>query len=324
MAATTTAAPIVIPKPHDSTAARVLRFIAKAPVNLVLMAIGVLWLVPTIGLFITSILPASALASKGWWQIFAHPSLATWSNYHALFQNSGLVTALKVTAYIAVGNTLLVVVIGAMAGYAFAWLDFPGRDWLFIGVIGLLVVPIQMALIPMFRLYDSVGLFDTWYGIALFHTAFGLPFAIFLLRNFFVGLPKDILESARIDGAHLRDSALDERRVPARAGAHVGRMREEELDARPVGARERAEHRAPRELVQREPGKRRRREVAVRLGAHVRLPDRCRANAPHRRRIGVRAEDGDLLRRHPGVPQRRVGGERGEPAPDDRDRQRLT
>lgn len=201
MAATTTAAPIVIPKPHDSTAARVLRFIAKAPVNLVLMAIGVLWLVPTIGLFITSILPASALASKGWWQIFAHPSLATWSNYHALFQNSGLVTALKVTAYIAVGNTLLVVVIGAMAGYAFAWLDFPGRDWLFIGVIGLLVVPIQMALIPMFRLYDSVGLFDTWYGIALFHTAFGLPFAIFLLRNFFVGLPKDILESARIDGA---------------------------------------------------------------------------------------------------------------------------
>src|SRR5205814_5355025 len=99
------------------------------------------------------------------------------------------------------GNTLLVVVLGAMAGYAFAWLEFPGRDWAFIGVIGLLVVPLQMALIPMFKLYDTFGLFDTWYGIALFHTAFGLPFAIFLLRNFFVGLPKDILESARIDGA---------------------------------------------------------------------------------------------------------------------------
>jgi alpha-glucoside transport system permease protein len=201
MAATTTAAPVVIPKPHDSTAARILRFVAKAPVHLILMAIGLLWLVPTVGLFITSILPTSTLASSGWWQIFAHPSLATWSNYHELFQNHGLVTALKVTAYIAVGNTVLVVVIGAMAGYAFAWLDFPGRDWLFIGVIGLLVVPIQMALIPMFRLYDAVGLFDTWYGIGLFHAAFGLPFAIFLLRNFFVGLPKDILESARIDGA---------------------------------------------------------------------------------------------------------------------------
>jgi alpha-glucoside transport system permease protein len=179
----------------------VLRFVAKAPIHLLLMVIGALWLVPTVGLFITSILPASDLASKGWWQIVSHPSAATWANYHALFQNHGLITALKVTAYIAVGNTVLVVVLGAMAGYAFAWLDFPGRDWLFIGVIGLLVVPIQMALIPMFRLYDQVGLFDTWVGIALFHTAFGLPFAIFLLRNFFVGLPKDILESARIDGA---------------------------------------------------------------------------------------------------------------------------
>jgi alpha-glucoside transport system permease protein len=89
-----------------------------------------------------------------------------------------------------------------MAGYAFAWLDFPGRDWIFVGVIGLLVVPLQMALIPMFRLYNTFGLFDTWYGIALFHAAFGLPFAVFLLRNFFVGLPKDILESARIDGAN--------------------------------------------------------------------------------------------------------------------------
>jgi alpha-glucoside transport system permease protein len=111
------------------------------------------------------------------------------------------VTALKTTAYIAVGNTLLVVVVGAMAGYAFAWLDFPGRDWLFIGVIALLVVPIQMALIPMFTLYNKLSLYDTVLGLVLFHTAFGLPFAIFLLRNFFIGIPKDILESARIDGA---------------------------------------------------------------------------------------------------------------------------
>ncbi len=195
------ASAIEIPAPRDALAAKILRAIVRAPVQIVLAALGLLWLVPTLGLFITSILPASALASKGWWQIFTKPSLATWSNYDALFHNQGLLTALKTTAYIAVGNTLLVVVIGALAGYAFAWLDFPGRDWLFIGVIGLLVVPIQMALIPMFRLYDKVGLFDTWYGIALFHTAFGLPFATFLLRNFFVGLPKDILESARIDGA---------------------------------------------------------------------------------------------------------------------------
>ena len=196
------AAPAIeIPSPRDTIAAKALRAVARGPVQLLLAVLGGLWLVPTIGLFITSLLPASALASHGWWQIFSHPSRATWSNYDALFHNSGLIQALKTTAYISVGNTVLVVILGAMAGYAFAWLDFPGRDWLFIGVIALLVVPLQMALIPMFKVYDKVHLFDTWEGIALFHVAFGLPFAIFLLRNFFVGLPKDILESARIDGA---------------------------------------------------------------------------------------------------------------------------
>jgi alpha-glucoside transport system permease protein len=198
MAAT---AAVELPAPRDKVAAKILRGVARAPIHLVLVLLGALWIVPTIGLFITSILPASALASKGWWQIFSKPSIATWSNYSAMFHNHGLLGALKTTAYIAVGNTLIVVVLGAMAGYAFAWLDFPGRDWLFIGVIGLLVVPLQMALIPMFRLYDKLSLYDTVFGIILFHVAFGLPFAIFLLRNFFIGLPKDILESARIDGA---------------------------------------------------------------------------------------------------------------------------
>jgi alpha-glucoside transport system permease protein len=192
---------IRLPGQRDSLPAKIGRIAARGPLNILLAAIGLLWLVPTLGLFITSILPLSAVGNKGWWQIFTHPSVATWSNYNALFHNSGLLNSLKTTAYISVGNTLLVVLIGAMAGYAFAWLDFPGRDWAFVGVIGLLVIPLQMALIPMFRLYDTLGLFDTWYGIAFFHTAFGLPFAIFLLRNFFVGLPKDILESARIDGA---------------------------------------------------------------------------------------------------------------------------
>ena len=198
---TAAAETVRLPPARESLGTRIVRALTRGPLNVLLAVIGLLWLVPTIGLFLTSLLPVSALGASGWWQIFAHPSRATWSNYDALFHNAGMLTALKTTAYIAVGNTLLVVIIGAMAGYAFAWLDFPGRDWIFVIVIALLVVPIQMALIPMFRFYDTVGLFDTWYGIALFHTAFGLPFAIFLLRNFFVGLPKDILESARIDGA---------------------------------------------------------------------------------------------------------------------------
>jgi alpha-glucoside transport system permease protein len=195
------APPITIPAPADSASAKILRAVARAPVRIVLAVLGVLWLVPTFGLFITSILPHSTLASRGWWQIASKPSLATFSNYSALFHNSGLIAALKTTAYIAVGNTLLVVILGSMAGYALAWLDFPGRDWVFIGIIGLLVVPLQMALIPMFKLYDLVGISGTTFSIILFHVAFGLPFAIFLLRNFFVGIPKDILESARIDGA---------------------------------------------------------------------------------------------------------------------------
>ncbi|HXY86029.1 MAG TPA: carbohydrate ABC transporter permease [Gaiellaceae bacterium] len=198
----TAAETIRLPAPHERVSARILRALGKAPVQIVLVVLGLLWLVPTFGLLITSLLPQSITTNQGWWKVFSHPSSLTWANYNAMFHNHGLLTALKTTAYIAVGNTLLIIVVGALAAYALAWLDFPGRDWIFIGVIALLVVPLQMALIPMFRLYDTFGLYDTVLGIILFHVAFGLPFAIFLLRNFFIGIPKDILESARIDGAN--------------------------------------------------------------------------------------------------------------------------
>jgi alpha-glucoside transport system permease protein len=186
---------------RDTASAKILRFLMRAPVNLLLIVLGLLWLVPTLGLFLTSILPAQAFTVKGWWQIFSKPSLATWSNYSMVLHNHAITHSLVITLEIAVSNTIIIVVVAALAGYAFAWLEFPGRDWIFIGVIGLLVVPLQMALIPMFTLYDKVSLYDTVLGIVLFHVAFGLPFAIFLLRNFFVGIPKDIMESARIDGA---------------------------------------------------------------------------------------------------------------------------
>ena len=199
---TAAAAEVELARVREPVAAKIVRFVGKSPVHLILIVLGAMWLVPTFGLLITSLLPAGVLASKGWWVVFSHPSLMTWHNYDALFHNHGLLNALKTTAYIAVGNTLIIVVIGALAGYALAWLDFPGRDWLFIGIVGLLVVPLQMALIPMFKLYNTLNLYDNVFGIILFHVAFGLPFAVFLLRNFFVGLPKDILESARIDGAN--------------------------------------------------------------------------------------------------------------------------
>jgi alpha-glucoside transport system permease protein len=195
------ASDVAIRRPEESVAARIGRFAAKAPLQLLLAAIAVLWLVPTIGLFLTSILPADVFSSAGWWKFFSKPSLATFSNYSNLWHNSDIPHTLLTTVYISVGGTILPIIVAALAGYAFAWIDFPGRDWLFVGVIALLIVPVQTALIPIFKVYNSVGIFDTVLGLVLFHTAFGLPFAIFLLRNFFIGIPKDILESARIDGA---------------------------------------------------------------------------------------------------------------------------
>jgi alpha-glucoside transport system permease protein len=196
----TVAEPIAAKK-QATASGRIMRVVSRAPVHLALVLIGLLWLVPTLGLFFTSLLSAAQFNNAGWWKILSHPSLATWNNYDELFKNEAIKTALVTTAEIAVGATVLPIIAAALAGYAFAWLEFPGRDWLFIAVIAMLVVPLQMALIPMFKVYNSVGLFDTVIGLVLFHTAFGLPFAIFLLRNFFAGIPKDILESARIDGA---------------------------------------------------------------------------------------------------------------------------
>ena len=181
--------------------ARAVRLIGRAPLNLILVFVALLWLVPTLGLFLTSLLTPEEIGTRGWWTVFSEPSIATLQNYRDLLDNEDLVAALGTTLVVAIGGTALPIVVGALAAYAFAWLEFPGRDWIFLLVVGLLVVPLQMALIPMFSFYNSVGLFDTTLALILFHSAFGLPFAIFLLRNFFVGIPKDLIESARIDGA---------------------------------------------------------------------------------------------------------------------------
>ena len=186
---------------REGTRGRFLRRLGRSPVHILLVVLGVLWLVPTIGLFLTSLLSAEDYLEGGWWQVFSEPSKFTFENYSAIFDNEVITSSLVTTIWIAVGGTLLPVFVGALAGYAFAWLEFPGRDWLFVVVIALLVVPLQMALIPMFRLYETFRINDTVFALVLFHTAFGLPFAIFLLRNFFIGIPKELLEAARIDGA---------------------------------------------------------------------------------------------------------------------------
>ena len=188
-------------KEREPLSRRLVRLLGKAPLNVLLVFIAVLWLVPTFGLFLTSLMPADVVGSQGWWTVFSEPSITTLDNYKNLLDNSDITSALGITVIVAIGGTVLPIAVGSLAAYAFAWIEFPGRDWLFLGVVALLVVPLQMALIPLFSFYNSVGLYDTVFALILFHAAFGLPFAIFLLRNFFIGIPKDILESARIDGA---------------------------------------------------------------------------------------------------------------------------
>jgi alpha-glucoside transport system permease protein len=187
--------------PDTRLSARILRFLGRTPVHIVLVLIAIFWLIPTTGLFITSLLTPSDAAQGGWWNFVSKPSTWTLENYANMFDNEGITHALWVTTLVTIGATIVPILVAALAAYALAWIDFPGRDWLFLLVVGLLLVPIQMALIPIFRLYNNLHLFDTIPGLILFHSAFALPFAIFLLRNFFVGIPRDLMEAARIDGA---------------------------------------------------------------------------------------------------------------------------
>jgi alpha-glucoside transport system permease protein len=187
--------------PRRSPVCRVVDRLSSGVVSVVLLVIGVLWLVPTIGLAVSALREPSDINSTGWWSVLTEPAQLTVDNYRELLDNDRMVSAFWNTVVITVPATLLVVLVAAFAAYAFAWIDFPGRDWLFLVVIGLLVVPIQVALIPVARLYGDIGIYGDVIGVILFHVAFGLPFAIFLLRNFFAGIPRDLLEAARMDGA---------------------------------------------------------------------------------------------------------------------------
>ncbi|MBZ4016646.1 carbohydrate ABC transporter permease [Streptomyces purpurogeneiscleroticus] len=186
---------------RQSLAARIAARTGGGVLRVFLILVGLFWLMPTVGLLISSLRDPADVAESGWWEVFAKPAQLTWSGYGNLLGNAKIMDSLWTTALITVPATVLVVMIGALAGYAFAWMDFPGRDAWFMVVVGLLVVPVQVALIPVAKLFGTVGLFETTAGVVLFHTAFGLPFAVFLLRNFFAEIPRELLEAARLDGA---------------------------------------------------------------------------------------------------------------------------
>lgn len=188
-------------KAKQSLPARIAARASGGVMRVFLVLVGLFWLMPTLGLLLSSLRGSSDIGESGWWKVFTTPAQLTTDNYQRLLENEAITDSLFSTVMITVPATVLVVVIGAFAGYAFAWMEFPGRDWWFMAVVGLLVVPVQVALVPVSKLFGRIGIFETTIGVVLFHVAFGLPFAIFLLRNFFAEIPRELLEAARLDGA---------------------------------------------------------------------------------------------------------------------------
>ena len=183
---------------------KLIKALSSLPLNLVIIGVSLVWLLPSVGLLISSFRPENAVLSSGWWTIFQHPfdfTQYTLENYADVITAQGMGRAFLNSLYITIPSTIIPIMVAAFAAYAFAWMEFPGRQVLFMIVVGLLVVPLQMTLIPILRVYNQLGLAGTFVGIWLAHTGYGLPFAVYLLRNFFGGLPKDLFESAFLDGA---------------------------------------------------------------------------------------------------------------------------
>ncbi len=179
---------------------RLVRFLGRTPIHLALGFIGLIWLLPTVGLLVTSFRPRSDIQASGWWTILGNMRF-TLENYGQVLSGQGMLPAFLNSVYITVPSTILPLLIASLAAFGFAWVRFPFRDTLFLIVIALMMVPIQLALIPILQLFATFHLNSSFVGIWLAHTAFSLPFGIFLLRNFFITLPRDLIEAARIDGA---------------------------------------------------------------------------------------------------------------------------
>ncbi len=172
----------------------------------VIIIMVLIWVVPTLGILISSIRPASDVLNTGWWTVFKSPlevTQFTVENYESIIERAGMGTAFRNSVIIASVGTLLPVTTAAFAAFGFSRLNFWGKRFLFGIIIGLIVVPLQMTFIPVLRVYHQVGLSGTFLGVWLAHTAYGLPFAVFMLHNFFSALPRDLFEAAYIDGASL-------------------------------------------------------------------------------------------------------------------------
>ncbi len=187
--------------PADGFLPRLRKILSRWPLHVILIVTALLWMTPSIGLLISSFRPATDIASSGWWTAFQTPFEFTLDNYSDVLSQNRMGQSFLNSLIITIPGTVVPIMVAAFAAYAFAWMRFPGRNALFIFVVALLVVPVQMTLIPVLRLLTDLNMAGTFPAIWLAHTGYGLPFAIFLLRNFFGALPKELMESARLDGA---------------------------------------------------------------------------------------------------------------------------
>jgi alpha-glucoside transport system permease protein len=192
------------------------RIIGRWPLRIVVILIVAIWLVPTVGLLISSFRTQAVSTTEGWWTFFARPfDFTQWTiaNYDVVLTQRGFANAFAKSLAVAIPSTIIPITVAAFAAYAFAWMEFRGRNTLFVFVVALLVIPLHMSLIPILRLYSqgasllgvpifpNLGLVGTFPAMWLAHAGFALPLAIYLLRNYLGSLPSELMESARVDGA---------------------------------------------------------------------------------------------------------------------------
>jgi alpha-glucoside transport system permease protein len=177
------------------------RGLSRIAVHAIVIGLMILWIVPTLGLFINSFRPASDVSSSGWWNSLLPPWDFTLDNYSRVIAANNLGDAFINSLFITIPSTIIPVMVAAFAAYAFAWMDFPYKNAIFVAIVGLLVIPLQSTLIPVLRLLAGWGIAGEFLAVWLAHTGYGLPFAVYLLRNYMGGLPREVFESAAIDGA---------------------------------------------------------------------------------------------------------------------------
>jgi alpha-glucoside transport system permease protein len=173
----------------------------RLPLHVVIIIVCALWVIPTLGLFVNSFRSLADMNNGGWWTALFPPRGFTLDSYKQVLAIHDVWPSIFNSILITLPATVIQLAVACMGAYAFAWMKFPGKDIFFIVIVGLMVVPIQMTLIPVLQLFVNVNLAGTIVAVWLAHTGYGLPFEVFLLRNYLGGLPREIFESAEVDGA---------------------------------------------------------------------------------------------------------------------------